>query len=196
MSVHESQSLFWEMQVGRSAAFIELITPMVAEAFGGDMRQPQWSPEGLRREYTRVERSLIRVDADEVTYPAHVILRYGLERKMLSGQLEIADLPDAWNDEMSRLVGVRPPSNKNGCLQDIHWMDGAFGYFPTYTLGAMTGAQLFQSLIGEIPEVGAQIREGYFDDILGWLRDNFPVSRGLATPTCPRELQGSWEGPT
>ena len=172
MSVHESQSLFWEMQIGRSEAFISVLAPLVAEAFAGDPLHPSWSVEGLRREYTKVERSLIRVDADEVTYPAHVILRYNLERNLLNADLEIADLPEAWNAEMERLVGITPPSNRDGCMQDIHWMDGAFGYFPTYTLGAMTAAQLFETVKAKIPDVHEQIRGGELQEILSWLRDN------------------------
>jgi carboxypeptidase Taq len=172
MSVHESQSLFWEMQIGRSEAFISVLAPLVAEAFAGDPLHPSWSVEGLRREYTKVERSLIRVDADEVTYPAHVILRYNLERNLLNADLEIADLPEAWNAEMERLVGITPPSNRDGCMQDIHWMDGAFGYFPTYTLGAMTAAQLFETVKANIPDVHEQIRSGELQEVLSWLRDN------------------------
>lgn len=172
MSVHESQSLFWEMQVGRSRQFIHVLAPLVAESFGGDPLHPSWSVEGLRREYTKVERSLIRVDADEVTYPAHVILRYDLERQLLGGDLEIAELPEAWNDSMERLVGIRPPSDRDGCMQDIHWMDGAFGYFPTYTLGAMTAAQLFEAVKSSIPDVHEQIRAGELHNVLSWLRDH------------------------
>ena len=126
MSMHESQSLFMEMQIGRSAEFISFISPWIRDAFNGS--GDAWSASSLQRRYARVSRGLIRVDADEVTYPAHVILRYDLERAMLSGDLSIADLPGAWNDGMEDLVGVKPPTDRDGCMQDIHWMDGSFGY--------------------------------------------------------------------
>src|SRR3546814_6171326 len=113
------------------------------DAFGG--QGPAWGAGNLHRLYTRVERGLIRVDADEATYPAHVILRYRLEKALIAGDMELADLPAAWNDLMADILGVRPPNDALGCLQDIHWPGGAWGYFPTYTLGAITAAQLFDA---------------------------------------------------
>src|SRR6185437_1352085 len=121
---------------------------------------------------TRVERSLIRVDADEVTYPAHVILRYRLERAMIAGDLALADLPAAWRDGMRSLLGVEPPDDRQGCLQDIHWYDGAWGYFPTYTLGAMTAAQLFDAATRADAQIMPGIARGDFAPLLGWLREN------------------------
>jgi carboxypeptidase Taq len=170
MSVHESQSLLMEMQACRSRPFIDYVAPIAREIFGGEGEA--WGAENFRRLYTKVERSLIRVDADEVTYPAHVILRYRLERAMLSGDLEIPDLPGAWNDGMRELVGIVPDDYRDGCLQDIHWMDGTFGYFPTYTLGAMTAAQLFEAATTAVPGILDGIGRGDFAPLLGWLRDN------------------------
>ncbi|HJS32669.1 MAG TPA: carboxypeptidase M32, partial [Alphaproteobacteria bacterium] len=129
MSVHESQSLLIEMQACRSREFVEFLAPKAAAAFATNGRA--WSADNLYRVYTRVERGLIRVDADEVTYPAHVILRYRLEQAMIAGALALGDLPAAWNDGMKALLGAVPPDDRDGCLQDIHWPGGAWGYFPT-----------------------------------------------------------------
>ncbi len=170
MSVHESQSLLMEMQACRSKEFIGFMAPHAAEIFGGGGEG--WAPENLYRLYTKVERGLIRVDADELTYPAHVILRYRLERAMIGGQLEIKDLPGAWNEGMQSLVGAVPPDFATGCLQDIHWVEGLFGYFPTYTLGAMTAAQLFDAACRADAQVLPSIGRGDFAPLLAWLREN------------------------
>jgi len=170
MSVHESQSLLIEMQVCRSQDFLAFAAPLMADAFGGT--GPAWEAENLYRLYSRVERDLIRVDADEVTYPAHVILRFDLERTMVAGDLAPADLPGAWAEGMERLLGIVPPDDRSGCLQDIHWYDGAWGYFPTYTLGAMTAAQLFDAARRTDPAIVPGIRTGDFAPLLDWLREN------------------------
>jgi carboxypeptidase Taq len=170
MSLHESQSLLIEMQACRSHEFMAWLAPQLHETFGGPASQ--WQPENLWKSYNRVERGLIRVDADEVTYPAHVILRYRLEQAMIAGDLAIAELPGAWNDGMRRLLGVVPPDDRQGCLQDIHWFDGAFGYFPTYTLGAMTAAQLFDAAREADPGIPQAIGRGDFAPLLAWLRTN------------------------
>ena len=143
MATHESQSLLIEMQACRSAEFIGFLAPMVREAFGGT--GPAWSADNLCRHYRQVARSLIRVDADEVTYPAHVILRYRLERSLIEGSLSLDDLPEAWADGLDAVLGIRPPDDASSCLQDIHWYSGTWGYFPTYALGALAAAQLFEA---------------------------------------------------
>ncbi|HYB10870.1 MAG TPA: carboxypeptidase M32 [Alphaproteobacteria bacterium] len=168
MSIHESQSLIIEMQACRSREFLAYLAPLARAAFGAS--GPSWDAENLYRHYTRVERSLIRVEADEVSYPAHVILRYRLERAMLAGDLAVADLPGAWNDGMEELLGIRPPDDRRGCLQDIHWYDGAWGYFPTYTLGAMTAAQFFGAAKRDDPSILDGIRNGNFGPLVAWLR--------------------------
>ena len=142
-AVHESQSLLVEMQVCRSPAFLHYLAPLLAETFGRD--DPALSADNLYRRAIHVERGFIRVDADEVTYPLHVILRYRLEKALLEGDLEVADLPGAWNEGMRELLGLTPPDDRVGCLQDIHWSVGAIGYFPCYTLGALMAAQLFEA---------------------------------------------------
>jgi carboxypeptidase Taq len=168
MSVHESQSLLMEMQACRSRPFIEFMAPLARDIFasGG----AAWSEDNLHRTYTRVMPDFIRVDADEVTYPVHVILRYRLEKALIAGDMQLDDLPAAWNAGMEKLLGITPPSDREGCLQDIHWYDGAWGYFPTYTLGAMTAAQLFDSACRAHPDIPAAIRRGDFRALLGWLR--------------------------
>ena len=185
MSVHESQSLLVEMQVCRSREFLAFAAPLLRECLGKDDDAAAWDPDNLYRLYTRVERSLIRVDADEVTYPAHVILRYRLERAMIAGELAPSDLPRAWEDGMRALVGIIPPDDRRGCLQDVHWYDGAWGYFPTYTLGAMIAAQLFDAAKRADPAIVPGIARGDFAPLLVWLRANV---HGLASRLSSREL--------
>jgi len=170
MSMHESQSLLMEMQVCRSQAFLEYAIPIIRDAFNGS--GPAWETENLIRLYHQVSRSFIRVDADEVTYPLHVIVRYTLEKQIISGDLKTSDIPAAWNQTFEDLVGVKIPDDANGVLQDIHWYDGGFGYFPTYTLGAMTAAQIYQSVQTTMPNVELEISTGNFSSLVGWLREN------------------------
>ena len=170
MGAHESQSLIVEMQACRSDAFLSWLGPELLAAFGGD--PAPYRPENLGRLWRRVERSFIRVDADEMTYPAHVILRFRLEQALISGDLAVADLPGAWNDGLRALLGIVPPDDARGCLQDIHWYDGAFGYFPSYTLGAMAAAQLMTAARRAVPELDAALGRGDMAPLLGWLRTN------------------------
>jgi carboxypeptidase Taq len=177
MSIHESQSLIVEMQACRSRSFLAFAAPLIREAFGGE--GPAWAPDNLWRLYGAVEPGFIRVDADEVTYPAHVVLRYGLEKAMIAGDLAPADLPGAWNDGMVHLLGLVPPDDRLGCLQDIHWYDGAWGYFPTYTLGALTAAQLFAAAVVAEPGIPAALGRGDFGPLLAWLRVNVHAKGSL-----------------
>ncbi|HTV44181.1 MAG TPA: carboxypeptidase M32 [Stellaceae bacterium] len=169
MAVHESQSLLLEMQVCRSPAFMRFAAPILREAFCGD--GPFWQADWLYRRQIRVARSLIRVEADEVTYPAHVILRYRLEQAMIAGDLRAAELPGAWAEGLRELLGVAPDSDRDGCLQDIHWYDGSWGYFPTYTLGALIAAQLFETACEELPGLMWSIAAGEFMPLFAWLRE-------------------------
>lgn len=164
MAVHESQSLLLEMQVCRSRAFLGFAAPLLRAELGGE-----WDAEQLHRRAIRVARSLIRVEADEVTYPLHVILRTRLERAMIAGDLAPRDLPGAWDEGMTALLGVRPEGDRTGCLQDIHWYEGLFGYFPTYTLGALIAAQLFAAARREIAGLEAMLAAGRFAPLLDWL---------------------------
>lgn len=167
LGVHESQSLTFDMQVGRHPAFLEWLAPYLARTFGREGEA--WSADNLRRRFRRVERSFIRVDADEVTYPAHVILRWRLEQALIEGRMELVDLPDAWNQGMRDLLGITPPDISLGCLQDIHWPSGAWGYFPTYTLGAMMAAQLFAAARRDLPDLDGQIGRAEFAPLVAWL---------------------------
>jgi carboxypeptidase Taq len=170
MAMHESQSLLVEMQACRSREFTGFLAPLLREAFAGE--GPAWETENLYQLNTRVKRSLIRVDADEVTYPAHVVLRYRLERALIGGELTLRDLPAAWAEQMQALLGIAPPDDRSGCLQDIHWYDGAWGYFPAYTLGAMIAAQLFDAAKRADPAILSGIAHGDFAPLLAWLRAN------------------------
>jgi carboxypeptidase Taq len=170
MSLHESQSLLIEMQVCRGREFMNFAAPLIRDAFGGS--GPAYDSDNLYRLGTRVERSFIRVDADELTYPAHVMLRYRLERALIAGEMQLADLSGEWNKGMRELIGVEPPDDARGCLQDIHWYDGAWGYFPTYTLGAMNAAQLFQAAKAADASILPGILAGDFNPLLAWLRTN------------------------
>jgi carboxypeptidase Taq len=166
MAAHESQSLIVEMQAGRSDAFLRFLAPELAATFGPD---PAFEAANLALLWRRVHRGFIRVDADEVTYPAHVILRFRLEQALIGGDLGLNDLPAAWNDGIKSLLGIVPPNDAKGCLQDIHWYDGLFGYFPSYTLGAMAAAQLMAAARREAPAIDAALGVGSMMPLQDWL---------------------------
>ena len=170
MTLHESQSLAMEMQVGRSRPFAEFWAQMARDSFAGQGQD--WSADNLHRWATRVEPGFIRVDADAVTYPLHIILRFRLEQQLVDGSLDPADVPDAWDDQMEALLGIRPPNHSLGCLQDMHWFDGAFGYFPTYSLGAMAAAQLFQAAERSTPGLDIQLAQGDASAVVAWMRQH------------------------
>lgn len=168
MGMHESQSLFVEMQLARSPEFWEFMLPLVHQYLGEDAI-PGWEVADVLNEVNFVERGYIRVDADEVTYPLHVILRYELEQDLVSGKLEAAQVPEAWDAKMTEYLGISTLSDpKDGPMQDVHWPSGAFGYFPSYTLGAMIAAQLGATMRKDIPDMGAQMRAGEFGAINAW----------------------------
>lgn len=167
MAVHESQSLFVEKQLGRNPAFWTWALPIVEQHFG-----EAWSMADILPHVHFVERGLIRVDADEVTYPLHVILRYELEQELVSGKLEAVDIPDAWNAKMQEYLGLSTEGDfADGPMQDVHWPGGAFGYFPSYTLGAMMAAQQWAALKREHPLVDDDIARGDFEAVNDWRRD-------------------------
>ncbi len=167
MAMHESQSLLIEMQVCRGDAFLRYLAPLLQQR--GGVSGPAWDANGLSRRVRHVARSLIRVEADEVTYPLHIIHRYRLERALLAGDLQVADLPTAWRMGMAELLGIAVPNDRDGCMQDIHWMDGAFGYFPTYTLGAMAAAQMYRQAEAALPDLSDDIAQGTFGRLMDWL---------------------------
>ena len=171
MALHESQSLFMEMQVCRSPAFIQFAAPHIRDAFDADNESEKWSVDNLLRHVRKVGRGFIRVDADEATYPMHVILRYELEKSLVGGALDPADVPDAWDEKMRSYLGLSTAGNDaDGCMQDVHWFSGAIGYFPTYTLGALAAAQLFQSATEAVHNLSDSIGLGEFGELVGWLR--------------------------
>jgi carboxypeptidase Taq len=170
MAVQESQSLLLEMLICRNRPFLTYAKPLLEKAFG--VSGPEWEVENLYRLLTRVRRSLIRVDADEVTYLVHILLRYELENELLKGELQVRDLPEAWNSRMEDRLGVRPSNDAEGCLQDVHWAVGSFGYFPSYAIGAVIAGQLYESLRHERPELDQEIAAGQFGGLFDWLRSN------------------------
>lgn len=183
LGIHESQSRLWENMVGRSREFWSHWFPRVAELFKQELAGVD--AEAFYRAINKVEPSLIRIEADEVTYSLHVILRFRLEMGLMTGDLEVKDLPEAWNATMEELLGITPPSAAKGVLQDVHWSMGAIGYFPTYALGNLYGAQFLDTLTSEIPEAYEEVSRGNPAPILDWLRER--IHRHGAAKT-PKEL--------
>ena len=170
MTLHESQSLLLEMQAARSEEFIRYLAPITQEILGGS--GPAWEADNILRLYRKVEPGLIRVYADEVTYPLHVILRYKLEKAIMADDIKVADLPGAWNEKMEQYLGITPPNDTDGVMQDVHWPEGLLGYFPTYSLGALTAAQIFAAANQAVPEILPGLAGGNFKPLYGWLNEN------------------------
>jgi carboxypeptidase Taq len=182
MGIHESQSLFFEMQIGRSAEFVEHLSRLATQYFAHDGHESTlFSAQNLQRLYTQVKKGYIRVDADELTYPAHVILRYEIERDLINGNISHRDVPDLWDAKMQASLNLSTQGNfQNGCMQDIHWTDGAFGYFPSYTLGAMYAAQ-FMAAMKKTVDVESAIASGDLSPIFSWLSENIWRKGSLLT---------------
>ncbi|NNE21503.1 MAG: carboxypeptidase M32 [Rhizobiales bacterium] len=170
MTMHESQSLLFEMQAARSPEFVNFVSSLIKQTFANAGNACE--PDNLLRIYHHVSPGLIRVDADEVTYPLHIILRYRLEQDLIGGALKVTDLPDAWHAGMKDLLGIAPDTDADGCMQDIHWPSGAFGYFPSYTLGALAAAQIFAAAKTDDAAIVPGIAKGDFAPLNGWLRQN------------------------
>ncbi|WP_458207028.1 carboxypeptidase M32 [Haladaptatus sp. NG-SE-30] len=170
LTVHESQSRIWENHVGRSRAFWERFLPAVKERFPDvDDATVEDVYEAANRVY---EDNLIRVEADELTYHMHIVVRFEIEKALIRGEIEVEDVPELWNDKYEEYLGIRPDTDSEGCLQDIHWSHGSFGYFPTYSLGSVLAAQLYDNAEDDIPDLEEQIRAGEFDDFHDWLTTN------------------------
>lgn len=169
LAMHESQSRLWENLVGRSKPFWEHFYPRLQEYFPEQLGNV--SLEAFYKGINKVQPSLIRVEADEATYNLHVMLRLDIEIQLMAGELEARHLPDAWNAYMQEYLGLTPPNNADGVLQDVHWSHGFIGYFPTYALGNLISAQLWETIHKDIPDVEDQIRKGEFSQLLGWLRE-------------------------
>jgi carboxypeptidase Taq len=177
MSVHESQSLSLEMMAGRSREFLEHLAPLMAEVLGGDPEP--YSARNVLNATRRLDDDFIRVNADELSYPLHVILRYRIEKALLSGDLKVADLPGVWDDMFEKMFGRRPPSLAKGCLQDIHWAAGYIGYFPNYAMGALLAAQLFERANAEDPAIRPALARGDFGPYFTWARSRVHARASL-----------------
>jgi carboxypeptidase Taq len=186
--LHESQSRFWENFIGRSLPFSNWLAPQARELLGLDMTGAQ-----IFQAANRVEPSLIRVFADEVTYNLHVVLRYRLERQLFSGALAVRDLPQAWDGAMQSALGLTPPTVADGALQDVHWCSGAFGYFPSYTLGNLYAASLGVALEAAMPDLWDRVEAGDFAPILAWLRTH--VHRHGHLMDAPEIVEAACGGP-
>ena len=170
LALEESQSLLFEMNLCRSRSFVKYLRPLLEKYL--QVSGPEWEEGNLYRHLIRVRRSTIRMDADELTYPVHIMLRYELEKKILEGSLPVADLPEAWNANLEQRLNIRPGSDVDGCLQDIHWAVGHFGYFPSYALGAVIAGQLNEAMRAARPALDEEIAAGQFGGVMDWLRDN------------------------
>jgi len=185
LAVHESQSRFWENHVGRSRAFWDLFAPHVADHLGVEA-----DPRAFYETANRVAPGPIRVEADELTYHLHIVVRFEIERDLVRGDLDVGEVPAVWNEKMAEYLGLRPADDAAGCLQDIHWSHGSFGYFPTYSLGSVLAAQLAAAMRADLP-LSEQVRNGEFDPVHDWLTDR--VHRHgcrYTTPDLVREATG------
>lgn len=167
MSFHESQSLLWEKQVGQSQDFLKYFLPEIKKQL------PEFSANGAEifLAVNRVKDSLIRVEADEISYPLHVMLRFEMERDLFADNLQVKDIPQVWNQKMQDYLGLKPKNDAEGCLQDVHWSMGAFGYFPSYSLGAMLAAQIFAAAQNSMPDLSKNIQTGNFVVLRNWLKE-------------------------
>ncbi len=168
MGVHESQSRFWENMIGRTRVFVETMYPLLREKLP---LLEKYEAEEVYRYFNTVRPSLIRVEADEVTYNFHTLLRFELEKQLITGEISVDEVPELWADTLDRFLGVKPRSHAEGVLQDIHWSMGAMGYFPTYTLGNVIAAQLRAHILRELPNLDELVRNAEFKPIQEWLRE-------------------------
>jgi len=170
LTVHESQSRLWENHVGRSKAFWQYFLPAIQSHFDGlDDVTVEDAYEAANEVY---EDNLVRVEADELTYHMHIVVRFEIERELISGDLDVEDVPEAWNDRYEQYLGIRPETDAEGCLQDIHWSHGSFGYFSTYSLGSVLAAQLYAAAEEDVEGLEAALREGEFDPLMDWLHEH------------------------
>jgi carboxypeptidase Taq len=179
LGLHESQSRTWENLIGRSRAFWRFFYPQLQDAFPQQLRSVE--EETFYRAVNKVHPSLIRIDADEVTYNMHIILRFELEQDLIDNRLELKDLPGAWNDRMDEYLGIEVPDDARGVLQDMHWAGGSIGYFPTYSLGNVMSVQIWERLKEDV-DADDQMERGEFDEIREWLRSRLYVLGRKYTP--------------
>ena len=179
MGIHESQSRFYENNIGRSLAFWQTHFDKFKSLFPKQLKT--YNAEDMYKAANHVEASLIRIEADELTYPIHIMLRYDIERMLLNGQANVEELPNIWNDTIEKYLGVRPTNNREGVLQDVHWSGGMLGYFPTYALGSAYSAQIYYAMKKEL-DVEACIRNRELSKINTWLKDKIHQYGSSKTP--------------
>jgi carboxypeptidase Taq len=195
ISIHESQSRLWENHVGRSLAFCEYILPVLRKYFPEQVKDV--SALEFFKAINKVKTSLIRTEADELTYHFHVMIRYQIEKKLFDGSMKVRDIPTYWNELYKDYLALDVPDQKQGCLQDVHWSHGSFGYFPTYSLGSLYGAQFFAEASNSIQDLDAGIRMGQVGALLQWLRNEvyvhgrFYTSEELSKKICGKGLDTS-----
>ena len=170
VALEEGLSLLLEVFIGRSRPFLTYLRPLLEKHCG--VAGPEWEVENLYKTLIRVRRGAIRADADELTYPVHIMLRYELEKRIFDGTLPVRDLPEAWREGLDQRLGLRPATDAEGCLQDVHWAIGSFGYFPSYVLGGLIAAQLYETLRRDQPDLDRDIEAGRFGSLFDWLRAN------------------------
>lgn len=180
MGIHESQSLFWERMIAQGKPFCSHYFAAIREVFPDNFQNV--TIDAFYRALNTCKPDFIRVEADEVTYPLHIILRYEIERGLFDDTMQVDELPQIWNELMQKYLGIIPPSDALGVLQDSHWSSGAFGYFPSYTLGAMYACQFYRTLLREQPDTEDQIAAGNFAPIKAWLNDKIHRQGRLHTP--------------
>jgi carboxypeptidase Taq len=173
LGIHESQSRLWENNVGRSLSFWEYYYPALKEKFPQQLSKV--SVLEFFKAINKTEPSLIRTEADELTYHFHVIIRYELEKKLIEGSIHTSDIPSFWNEHYEKYLGIKSGDDLKGCLQDVHWSHGSFGYFPTYTLGSLYAAEFFNVMQKNLPDVANKMKQGETKDILDWLRKNIHI---------------------
>ena len=183
MGIHESQSLFWENVVARSEEFWHWAFPIVRDAFPDQLKDQ--TPRAFYQAINKMQPSLNRVESDELTYNLHIILRFEIERDLLTGELAVADVPSVWNAKMKEALGVEPSNDAEGCLQDVHWSFGGIGYFPSYTLGKLYAAMEWNAMQKDLPDASSHIASGNFAPILGWMRSNI---HAYGRTELPREI--------
>jgi carboxypeptidase Taq len=180
MGIHESQSLFWERMIAQSKPFCVHYFETIRATFPENLQSA--TVDSFYHAINTCKPDFIRVEADEVTYPLHVILRYEIEKGLFDGSMNVDDLPEIWNELMQKYLGIKPPTDTLGVLQDSHWSGGAFGYFPSYTLGAMYACQFYNTLLREQPVTEQNIATGNFAPIKNWLNEKIHRQGKLYTP--------------
>jgi carboxypeptidase Taq len=189
LGIHESQSRLWENNVGRSLAWAEHFLPVLQQYFPSQLGAA--NPLGFYKAVNKVTPSLIRTEADELTYHFHVMIRYEIEKQLIEGSLAVRDIPGIWEEKYRHYLGIKVPDDRNGCLQDVHWSHGSFGYFPTYSLGSLYAAQLYGAAAKQIPGLESSLKAGEYGVLREWLRVNLhQFGREFSSEELCRKISG------